>query len=177
MKIMVRESAMVIPAEETPNINLWNSNLDLTVPNVHTPTVYIYRRPNAVANFFDTKLMKDALSRALVPFYPMGGRFKADENGRIEIDCRGQGVLFVEADSDGVIDDLGDFAPTRKLEKLIPEVDYSRGIESYPLLVLQVKTRSSRAVNEPSRAELDPARARLELDSSWLGSSSNFKSS
>ncbi|KAF5806945.1 putative quinate O-hydroxycinnamoyltransferase [Helianthus annuus] len=138
MKIMVRESTMVIPAEESPNINLWNSNLDLTVPNVHTPTVYFYRRPNGVANFFDTKLMKDTLSRALVPFYPMGGRFKVDENGRIEIDCRGQGVLFVEADSDGVIDDLGDFAPTPKGEKLIPAVDYSRGIESYPLLVLQV---------------------------------------
>ncbi|KAF5806943.1 putative quinate O-hydroxycinnamoyltransferase [Helianthus annuus] len=137
MKIVVRESTMVIPKEETPKINLWCSNLDLMVPNVHTQTVYIYR-PNGAANFFDTKPMKDALSKALVAFYPVGGRLKEDKNGRIEIDCQGQGVLFVEAESDGVIDDYGDFAPTPELAKLIPTVDYSQGIGSYPLLVLQV---------------------------------------
>ncbi|KAJ0833896.1 putative quinate O-hydroxycinnamoyltransferase [Helianthus annuus] len=137
MKIEVRESTMVKPAEETPKINLWNSNVDLVVPNFHTPSVYFYR-PNGAPDFFDPKVMKDALSRALVPFYPMGGRLKRDEDGRIEIDCQGQGVLFVEAESDGVVDDFGDFAPTLELRKLIPAVDYSQGIESYPLLVLQV---------------------------------------
>ncbi|KAI7734260.1 hypothetical protein M8C21_011573, partial [Ambrosia artemisiifolia] len=137
MKIEVIESTMVKPAEETPKINLWNSNVDLVVPNFHTPSVYFYR-PNGAPDFFDPKVMKDALSRALVPFYPMGGRLKRDEDGRIEIDCQGQGVLFVEAESDGVVDDFGDFAPTLELRKLIPAVDYSQGIESYPLLVLQV---------------------------------------
>lgn len=137
MKIEVRESTMVRPAEETPRINLWNSNVDLVVPNFHTPSVYFYR-PNGASNFFDPKVMKDALSKALVPFYPMGGRLKRDEDGRIEIDCQGQGVLFVEAESDGMVDDFGDFAPTLELRKLIPAVDYSQGIESYPLLVLQV---------------------------------------
>ncbi|KAK9080571.1 hypothetical protein SSX86_000329 [Deinandra increscens subsp. villosa] len=137
MKIAVRESAMVTPLEETPTINLWNSNLELMAPNVHTQTVYIYR-PKGAANFFDTKIMKEALSRALVAFYPMAGRLKENDNGRIEIDCRGQGVLFVEAEYDGVIDDLGDFAPKPEYQELIPAVDYSQGIESYPLLVLQV---------------------------------------
>ncbi|GJS03432.1 shikimate O-hydroxycinnamoyltransferase-like protein [Tanacetum coccineum] len=113
MKITIKESTMVRPAEETPRIKLWNSNVDLVV-------------------------MKDALSKVLVPFYPMGGRLKRDEDGRIEIDCQGQGVLFVEAESDGVINDFGDFAPTLELRKLIPAVDYSLGIESYSLLVLQV---------------------------------------
>ncbi|CAI9283671.1 unnamed protein product [Lactuca saligna] len=110
MKITIRESTMVRPAEETPRIKLWNSNVDLVVPNFHTPSVYFYR-PSGATNFFDAKVMKDALSRALVPFYPMGGRLKRDEDGRIEIDCQGQGVLLVEAESDGVIDDYGDFAP------------------------------------------------------------------
>ncbi|KAM3268931.1 shikimate O-hydroxycinnamoyltransferase isoform X1 [Capsicum chacoense] len=136
MKIEVRESTMVQPATETPQIRLWNSNVDLVVPNFHTPSVYFYR-PNGSANFFDGKVLKDALSRALVPFYPMGGRLCRDEDGRIEIDCKGQGVLFVEAESDGVVDDFGDFAPTLELRRLIPAVDYSQGIESYALLVLQ----------------------------------------
>ncbi|GKA47705.1 shikimate O-hydroxycinnamoyltransferase-like protein [Tanacetum coccineum] len=137
MKITIKESTMVRPAEETPRIKLWNSNVDLVVPNFHTPSVYFYR-PNGASNFFDAKVMKDALSKVLVPFYPMGGRLKRDEDGRIEIDCQGQGVLFVEAESDGVINDFGDFAPTLELRKLIPAVDYSLGIESYSLLVLQV---------------------------------------
>ncbi|KAF3620139.1 hypothetical protein FXO37_33379 [Capsicum annuum] len=68
----------------------------------------------------------------------MGGRLCRDEDGSIEIDCKGQGVLFVEAESDGVVDDFGDFATTLELRRLILAVDYSQGIESYSLLVLQV---------------------------------------
>lgn len=68
----------------------------------------------------------------------MAGRLRRDEDGRVEIDCDGQGVLFVEADTGAVIDDFGDFAPTLELRQLIPAVDYSAGIETYPLLVLQV---------------------------------------
>lgn len=139
MKITVRDSTMVGPAQETPRRSLWNANVDLVVPNFHTPSVYFYR-PTGSSNFFDARILKDALSRALVPFYPMAGRLKKDEDGRVEIDCQGQGVLFVEAESDGVIDEFGDFAPTLELRKLIPAVDYSLGIESYSLLVLQVNS-------------------------------------
>ncbi|XP_059640448.1 shikimate O-hydroxycinnamoyltransferase [Cornus florida] len=137
MRIVVRESTMVRPAEETPRQGLWNSNVDLVVPNFHTPSVYFYR-PTAAADFFDATVLKHALARALVPFYPMAGRLRRDEDGRIEIDCQGQGVLFVEAETDSVVDDFGDFAPTLELRQLIPAVDYSAGISSYALLVLQV---------------------------------------
>ncbi|XP_076893415.1 shikimate O-hydroxycinnamoyltransferase-like [Bidens hawaiensis] len=137
MKVTVKESVMVRPAEETPKITLWNSSLDLTSPYFHAPVVYFYR-PNGAPNFFDTKVMKDALSRALVAFYPMAGRFKQGENGRIEIDCQGQGALFLEAECDSVVDDFGDFAPRFEFLKLVPMVDYSLGIESYPLLAWQV---------------------------------------
>ncbi|KAJ0750960.1 putative quinate O-hydroxycinnamoyltransferase [Helianthus annuus] len=137
MKVVVRESTMVRPAEETPIIKLCTSSLDRNTPNSHTLTVYFYR-PNGAANFFDTKVMKDALSRALVTFYPLAGRFKLGEDGRVEIDCLGQGALFLEAESDGIIDDFGDFAPTSESLKLIPMVDSSLGIDSYPLLISQV---------------------------------------
>ncbi|WJX75004.1 shikimate O-hydroxycinnamoyltransferase [Trifolium repens] len=131
---------MVRPAEETPRRVLWNSNVDLVVPNFHTPSVYFYRPPKAAASnlFFDAKIMKEALSKVLVPFYPMAARLRRDEDGRVELYCDGQGVLFVEADTTASIDDFGDFAPTLALRRLIPAVDYSAGIETYPLLVLQV---------------------------------------
>ncbi|XP_028792055.1 shikimate O-hydroxycinnamoyltransferase isoform X2 [Neltuma alba] len=138
MMINVKESTMVRPAAETPRRSLWNSNVDLVVPNFHTPSVYFYRPTADTPGFFDAMVLKDALSKVLVPFYPMAGRLRRDDDGRVEIDCNGEGVLFVEAETDKVIDDFGDFAPTLELRQLIPAVDYSRGIETYPLLVLQI---------------------------------------
>nr|WKA69991.1 hydroxycinnamoyl-CoA:shikimate hydroxycinnamoyl transferase [Crocosmia x crocosmiiflora] len=140
VEITVRDTSMVVPAEETPRRRLWNSNLDLVVPRFHTPSVYFYRRPADAAgeSFFDAAVLKDALSRALVPFYPMAGRLARDEDGRIEIDCQGQGVLLVVAETESLVDDFGDFAPTVEMKKLIPTVDYTDDISSYPLLVLQV---------------------------------------
>ncbi|CAL5440416.1 unnamed protein product [Camellia sinensis] len=139
MRIEVRESTMVKAAQEIPSSKrrLWNSNVDLVVPSFHTPSVYFYR-PNGSPNFFEPHVLKDALSRALVAFYPMAGRLARDDDGRIEIDCNDEGVLFVEAESDSCVDDFGDFAPTLELRQLIPAVDYSKGISSYPILVLQV---------------------------------------
>jgi shikimate O-hydroxycinnamoyltransferase len=137
MIINVRDSKMVQPSEEVARQRVWISNIDLKTPNVHTPSVYFYKT-NTTSNFFDAKIMKEALSKVLVLFYPMSGRLFCDKDNRVEIDCDSQGVLFVEADTDSFIDDFGDFAPTLHLCKLIPIVDYSHGIGTYPLLVLQV---------------------------------------
>ncbi|CAL1376943.1 unnamed protein product [Linum trigynum] len=137
MIVNVKESSLVQPAEETPNVGLWNANVDLVVPRFHTPSVYFYR-PTGAADFFDPAVMKKGLAKALVPFYPMAGRLRRDEDGRIEINCNAEGVLFVVADTTSVIDDFGDFAPTLELRQLIPAVDYSGGLSTYPLLVLQV---------------------------------------
>ncbi|XP_010479239.1 PREDICTED: shikimate O-hydroxycinnamoyltransferase-like [Camelina sativa] len=137
MKINIRDSTVVRPAAETPVINLWNSNVDLIIPRFHTPSVYFYR-PTGASNFFDPQVLKEALSKALVAFYPIAGRLKRDNDGRIEIDCNGEGVLFVVADTPSVIDDFGDFAPSLTLRQLIPDVDYSAGVHTFPLLVLQV---------------------------------------
>ncbi|XP_071703347.1 shikimate O-hydroxycinnamoyltransferase-like [Rutidosis leptorrhynchoides] len=137
MKIQIKKSTIVKPAEKTAATNLYLSTIDLTVPNFYTLIAYFYR-PNGAVNFFDTKLIKDGLSKALVAFYPMAGRFKKDKHGRFVIDCQEQGVLFVEAESDGVIEDFGDFSPSLELQKLTPNVDCSLGIESCPLLITQV---------------------------------------
>uniref|UniRef100_A0A0D6R4N5 Shikimate O-hydroxycinnamoyltransferase n=1 Tax=Araucaria cunninghamii TaxID=56994 RepID=A0A0D6R4N5_ARACU len=137
MIVTAKNSWMVHPASQTPKMDLWNSNVDLVVPRIHTPSVYFYR-PTGSPDFFSMEVLKDALSKVLVPFYPMAGRLKRDADGRIEIHCAGQGVLLVEATTDSVIDDFGDFAPTMELKQLVPKVDYSEDISSYPLLVLQV---------------------------------------
>ncbi|KAL6286105.1 hypothetical protein ACE6H2_010495 [Prunus campanulata] len=137
--VSIMESTMVRPAEEsTPRGSLWLSNSDLAFPPFHTSSVYFYKS-SGEHNFFDKGVLKQALGKALVPFYPMAGRFKLnDQNGRVEIDCNAEGVVFVVAESSSAVDDFGDFAPTPDFLTLIPTIDYSGGISSYPILVLQI---------------------------------------
>ncbi|PON36433.1 Transferase [Parasponia andersonii] len=130
MIIDVKEATMVKPAEETtPKLALWISNLDMLMSRMHTPSIYFYRPATAsgAADFFCPTILKEALSR-----------LRCCEDGRVEINCNAKGVLFVEAETHSVVEDLGDFAPTSELRSLIPAVDYSRGMSSFPLLVLQV---------------------------------------
>ncbi|KAL3680333.1 hypothetical protein R1sor_023289 [Riccia sorocarpa] len=137
MKITIRESTMVRPLAETPTAPLWNSNVDLVIPRIHVASVYFYR-PNGRPDFFSGEIMKEALGKALIPFYPMAARLRRGEDGRIEINCNGEGVLLVEAETDARIDDFGVFAPQPSFQQLVPAVDVSGDVGSFPLLVLQV---------------------------------------
>nr|GMD28087.1 shikimate O-hydroxycinnamoyltransferase-like [Ipomoea batatas] len=67
--------------------------------------------------------MMEALRNVLVSFYPMAGRLARDGEGRIEINCNEEGVLFVEVESDACVDDFGDFTPTLELSRAEPAVD------------------------------------------------------
>ncbi|KAI4312518.1 hypothetical protein MLD38_037324 [Melastoma candidum] len=135
--INVLESTMVKPAGETPHHFLWNSNIDLVGRHGYSNTIYFYR-PNGVPGFFNAEAMKEALGKALVMFYPMAGWLRRDEAGRLEVGCNGEGSLFVVAETTSTIDDLGDFTPSLKLGKLIPMEDFSGGLSSCPVLLLQV---------------------------------------
>ncbi|CAK7340685.1 unnamed protein product [Dovyalis caffra] len=137
MKIQVKESTIVRPAQDTPERSLWVSNLDLLVPVVYVKTVYFYKPINGCSNFFDPRVLKEALSKVLVPFYPMAGRLEKDENGRMSVLCNAKGALFVEAETSSTIDDLGGFTPCSEMLQFIPDSDPS-SIFSNPLLLLQV---------------------------------------
>mgnify|MGYP002775707226 FL=1 len=60
---------------------------------------------------------------------------------RVDIDCNGQGVLFVEAMADGCISEYGEqlFTPSMEMRRLIPHIHYDAD-HSYPLLIIQVHT-------------------------------------
>ncbi|GMI93638.1 hydroxycinnamoyl-CoA shikimate/quinate hydroxycinnamoyl transferase [Hibiscus trionum] len=138
MEIIIKESTIVRPAEETPIKSLWNSNLDLLITRFHVPTVYFYK-PNGTSVFFDTSRLKEALGKVLVPFYPVAGRLGLDQSGRLEITCNAEGALFVEAETSSVMEHLiGDFTDNSQVFRLVPQVNYSREMSSYPLLLVQV---------------------------------------
>lgn len=131
---------MVRPAAPTPQRVLWTSNVDQVVPRIHTPTVYIYRS-NGSSDFFSMDILKEALSKVLVLFYPVAGRRQTNPDGRIEINCNGEGVLVVEAITDYALQDLGNFTPTMDFWQLIPKHSYSQEISSStPTLLVQVNS-------------------------------------
>eukprot|EP00249_Psilotum_nudum_P027309 c34836_g1_i1 orf=429-1775(+) len=137
MKISIKSARLVRPAAETPHRLLWNSNIDLVIPRIHVPTVYFYE-PDGSSNFFSCEALRNSLAKALVTFYPMAGRLKSDKNGRVEIDCNGEGILFVEAATEASISDFANFAPTPMLKQFVPSTDHKEDISFYPLVVLQV---------------------------------------
>ncbi|CAN0899962.1 HCT [Linum grandiflorum] len=139
MIVNIIKSSIVFPLEKTkpPRRRLWLSNLDLLHGRVHVPVLCMYKLQEN-HHFLDAKLLKEALSKVLALFYPMAGRLGRDDNGRLEIDCNGQGVLFREADSDFQLSQVAESMPSSELLKLVPTVDYSQHFSSYPLLLLQV---------------------------------------
>ncbi|KAJ6761482.1 TRICHOTHECENE 3-O-ACETYLTRANSFERASE [Salix koriyanagi] len=106
MKINTKESIIVRPSQDIPQQRLWVSNMDLLHPRYYLPTVYLYK-PNGSSDFFEAEVLKEALRKVLVPFYPVAGRLARDENGRVEINCNGEGVLLVVADPDSTTEELG----------------------------------------------------------------------
>ncbi|XVF65900.1 hypothetical protein PTKIN_Ptkin09bG0287800 [Pterospermum kingtungense] len=135
MEITIKESTIVRPAQDTPKGSLWSSNFDLLMTRYHVPLVYFYR-PNGCSNFFDPGKLKEALSKVLVPFYSIAGRLGLDKNGRLEIVCNAEEVLFIEAESSSAMDQfVGDFSDKSEVFRLVPNVDYSGGISSYPLFL------------------------------------------
>uniref|UniRef100_A0A803MBV0 Uncharacterized protein n=1 Tax=Chenopodium quinoa TaxID=63459 RepID=A0A803MBV0_CHEQI len=101
--IKVKKLTMVHPAKETPKGSLWLTKLDMIIraPYSHTDVLYFYSPNNtSCSKFFHTNILGEALSKALVLFYPMAGRLKLNnENGRYEIDCNAKVALFIEAES------------------------------------------------------------------------------
>ncbi|OMO90847.1 Transferase [Corchorus olitorius] len=136
MEITVKGSSIICPAQDTPKERQWISNVDMVMTAYHVPLIYFYK-PNGSSHFFDTQVLKEALSKTLVSFYPMAGRLGSDENGRLEIVCNAEGVLWVEAETTSDIDDLGDFKPSLKLQQLVP-LPNSGDSFSDPLFVAQI---------------------------------------
>ncbi|KAK1568281.1 hypothetical protein Q3G72_022579 [Acer saccharum] len=69
MKINIKESSTVEAAQDTPKQSLWASNIDLLMFRAHTPRLFFYK-PTTTSSI-NGNLLKEALSKALVLFYPL----------------------------------------------------------------------------------------------------------
>ncbi|KAG8380870.1 hypothetical protein BUALT_Bualt06G0061600 [Buddleja alternifolia] len=100
--VHVKEAVLISPLEPTPNHILQLSALDSQLFVRFTfEYLLVYRARNGLDKDATTANVKSALGRALVPYYPLAGRVRNRADGLgLEVVCRGQGALFIDAISD-----------------------------------------------------------------------------
>ncbi|KAJ8748635.1 hypothetical protein K2173_008080 [Erythroxylum novogranatense] len=126
---------LVRPIEKTPTGTLDLSIIDrLPVLRCNARTLHVFRHGPEAA-----QVIKEALSKALVAYFPLAGRLKESENGLLQIDCCEQGAWFVEASADCTLEDVNYFDSVTAIpyDNLLP--DHGPEIEgSEPLVQMQV---------------------------------------
>lgn len=100
--VHVKEVVLITASKPTPTHNLRLSALD-SQPFLRFTIEYllVYKPSPGLDRVTTTARIKAALGRALVPYYPLAGRVRVRTDGTgLEVVCRNQGALFIQAVSD-----------------------------------------------------------------------------
>ncbi|XP_028755979.1 methanol O-anthraniloyltransferase-like [Neltuma alba] len=138
------EAELVAPAKPTPCETKKLSDIDDQEGlRFHLPLVMFFRNDNE-ASILEGKdpamVIREAISQALVYYYPLAGRLREGENRKLMVECNGEGVLFLEADADVSLLELGDsiLPPCPYLNHFLLPLPASEAILGCPLLFFQV---------------------------------------
>ncbi|XP_042475621.1 acyl transferase 5 [Macadamia integrifolia] len=126
---------MVQPSGQTPTGTLHLSFIDrLPVLRCNARTLHVFRHGHEPA-----EIIREALSKALVPYYPLAGRLKESSQGELQIACTGEGLWFVQASADCSMDAVNYFdnIPMVHHEKLLPDL-LTEVDDLDPLVLMQV---------------------------------------
>ncbi|XP_062207941.1 omega-hydroxypalmitate O-feruloyl transferase-like [Phragmites australis] len=133
------EASLVPPAEETPKGLYYLSNLDQNIA-VIVQTVYCFKADDGEGSGSACDVLRESLAKVLVPCYPLAGRLTISGEGKLVVDCTGEGAVFVEAEADCAMADIGDITEPDPsvLGKLVYSVPGAKNILEMPLLAAQV---------------------------------------
>ncbi|KAI3877034.1 hypothetical protein MKX03_004171 [Papaver bracteatum] len=136
--VKIKGETMIPPAEETPNSFYFLSNLDKMVIMINT--FYCFNKILDVGRLDAAEVIKDSLAKVLVHYYPIAGRIRMDESGKFTVNCTGEGALFIEAEANLTLDEIGDFTKSDPVTygKLVYSLLDPQNILQNPLLVAQV---------------------------------------
>ncbi|KAF9605204.1 hypothetical protein IFM89_014317, partial [Coptis chinensis] len=132
------EPVLVPPAEETQRGLYFLNNLDQNIA-VIIKTIYCFKSEEK-GNDRAAEVMKEALAKVLVPYYPAAGRLTISSEGKLIVDCTGEGSVFVEAEANCTIEEIGDITEPDPitLGKLVFDIPGAKNILEIPPLVVQV---------------------------------------
>ncbi|XP_044483783.1 methanol O-anthraniloyltransferase-like [Mangifera indica] len=134
---------LIVPAEPTPQEVKELADIDDQQGyRFQIPLIFVYRNNHSPKTEVrdPVKVIREALSKALVFYYPLAGRLREGDNRKLMVDCNGQGVLFIEADANFSLDQLDNeiHPPFSRLDELLYNVPGSDGILGCPLMLIQV---------------------------------------
>jgi len=137
-----REPELIAPAKPTPReVKLLSDIDDQDGLRFQIPVIQIYRHDPSMAGKDPVEVIRKALARTLVFYYPFAGRLREGRDRKLMVDCTGElGVLFIEADADVTLKQFGDALqpPFPCWEELLYDVPGSQGVLNTPLLLIQV---------------------------------------
>ncbi|KAL3567817.1 hypothetical protein D5086_030468 [Populus alba] len=117
---------LVHPVEETEKGLYFLSNFDQNIA-VIVRTIYCfksYEKGNGNAG----ELIKNALKKVLVHYYPLAGRLTISSEGKLIVNCTGKGAVFVEAEANCAMEEIGDITKPdpKTLWKLVYDIPVQR---------------------------------------------------
>lgn len=100
--VLIQHALLLTPSQPTPPRVLSLSAIDSQLFLRFTiEYLLIYNLPSAADPSAISSTFRAALSELLIPYYPLSGRVREKPDGSgLEVVCRSQGALFVEAVSD-----------------------------------------------------------------------------
>ncbi|XP_062103711.1 benzyl alcohol O-benzoyltransferase-like [Humulus lupulus] len=144
-QVQMSAPEIIQPEKLGPRETKYLSNIDDQIGlRNHIPFVQFYLPSKAMQGHDPAVLIKLALSKALVYYYPMAGRLRNSDNGKLVVDCNGEGVIFREADADVKLAELREVdgglrPPFPQFDKLLfDDIWGSNSISDSPLLRIQV---------------------------------------
>ncbi|KAI7979834.1 Methanol O-anthraniloyltransferase [Camellia lanceoleosa] len=136
-----QDPKLLVPSKPTPHELKQLSDIDDQKGfRFQVPAIMFYKNNPSMEGKDPVSVIREALAKALVFYYPFAGRLVEGPNWKLSVDCTFEGVLFIEADANVELDWLGDtIGPgCPYLEELLYDVPGSDGIVGCPLLLIQV---------------------------------------
>lgn len=140
-KVRRQEPVLVAPAKPTPHEFKRLSDIDDQEGlRFQLPVIHFYRNDPSMTGRDPAKIIHEAVTKALVFYYPFAGRLRERAGRKLVVECTGEGVLFIEADADVRLEQFGDALQPHFpcLEELLYDVEGSGNVLHCPLLLIQV---------------------------------------
>lgn len=143
VNVKVIESVLVPPSQPPTKKILYLSNPDdHLLLRIRFDIFLVYNNgPNKIYGATNpVKVIREALSQVLSYYYPLAGRVRRTKNGgKLEINCTGEGALFVEAFTDHTLSTLGEIEELKlSFQQLLFRFPLTAKVEEVPPLILQV---------------------------------------
>jgi benzyl alcohol O-benzoyltransferase len=135
---------VIVPAKQTPYQFKPLSDIDdQDGLRFYATGIHLYKDDPSKKGQNPVWVIRDALAKALVYYYPIAGRLREEAGRKLVVECNGEGVVFVEAEANVRVEYFGEepTLPIPGAQQLLygPE-NCGHKVTDQPLLYIQVSS-------------------------------------